>query len=290
MGRSARLIAASLAWLALSAPPAPVVTVRHREGTLHGFLGLSTLEGTAVAAGDLIQTASDDRVTARLVFRFNDGSVSDETTVFSQRGHFRLISDHLVQRGPSFPTPIDLSIDPASGLVSVAYSDPHGRPQTIRRRMDVPEDVANGLIPTLLKNVDPKGSATSVSMIAATPQPRLVHLTLTPSGVNQFSIAGISHAAQAFVVHVDLGGITGAIARLLGKQPPDSRVWILEGEAPAFVRSEQPLYAGGPLWRIELVSPRWPGQAARAARPDEAPTLGRPGRQSVGLLLQVAKR
>jgi len=33
---------------------------------------------------------------------------------------------------------------------------------------------------------------------------------------------------------------------------------------PAFVKSEQPFYMGGPLWRIELVSPVWPhAQAAR---------------------------
>ena len=31
--------------------------------------------------------------------------------------------------------------------------------------------------------------------------------------------------------------------------------WILEGDAPAFIPSEQQLYPDGPLWRIELVSP-----------------------------------
>jgi len=27
--------------------------------------------------------------------------------------------------------------------------------------------------------------------------------------------------------------------------------WILEGEAPAFLKFEGPLYEGGPIWRIE---------------------------------------
>jgi hypothetical protein len=52
------------------------------------------------------------------------------------------------------------------------------------------------------------------------------------------------------------------VAPLIGKQPPDSHVWILEGEAPAFVKSEQPLYNGGPVWRIELVSPVWSRETA----------------------------
>ena len=268
MSRAPQLFAAGLACLALSGPPASVVHVRHREGVLHGFLQLSTQQGQAIAAGDLIQVTNDDRVTAELVFHFKDGSVSDETTVFSQRGQFHLISDHLVQRGPSFPTPIDMSIDPAGGLVSVAYADAHGRPQIIRKPMKIPDDLANGLILTLLKNVEPQGPAVTVSMIAATPEPRLVHVTLTPSGAEGFSIAGVSHTAREFTAHVDLGGITGVIAHLVGKQPPDSHVWILEGEAPAFVKSEQPLYAGGPLWRIELISPRWPGHAAGSGQPE----------------------
>ena len=54
------------------------------------------------------------------------------------------------------------------------------------------------------------------------------------------------------------GGVAGVVAPLVGKQPPDSHVWVLEGEAPAFVKSEGPLAMGGDSWRIELVSPVWP--------------------------------
>ena len=63
---------------------------------MHGFLSLRTTDGELVANGDLIQTARGDRVTSRLVFRFKDGSLRDETSVFSQRQNFRLISNHLV--------------------------------------------------------------------------------------------------------------------------------------------------------------------------------------------------
>jgi hypothetical protein len=60
-----------------------------------------------------------------------------------------------------------------------------------------------------------------------------------------------------YVVKVEIGGLSGAFAELLGKEPPDTHVWILEGKAPAFVKSEGPLAFGGPIWRIELVSPTW---------------------------------
>jgi hypothetical protein len=39
------------------------IAVRHTEGSVHGFLVLRTLEGNALADGDLIQVARGDRVT-----------------------------------------------------------------------------------------------------------------------------------------------------------------------------------------------------------------------------------
>jgi hypothetical protein len=63
-------------------------------------------------------------------------------------------------------------------------------------------------------------------------------------------------------VHVP--GVTGAVASLLGKIPPDSHVWVLTGEAPVFVKAELALFPGGPTWRIELLSPVWPSAPSAA--------------------------
>jgi hypothetical protein len=38
-------------------------------------------------------------------------------------------------------------------------------------------------------------------------------------------------------------------------------VWVLEGEAPTLLKSEGPLYEGGPVWRIEQISPVWAKEA-----------------------------
>ena len=96
-----------LSGVAASASP---VAVHYREGFIHGFLVLSTLDGVVIAAGDLTQVARGDQVTTQVAFRFKDGSRQEETTVFSQRGNFRLISYHLVQKGPSFKNASDLSV------------------------------------------------------------------------------------------------------------------------------------------------------------------------------------
>ena len=241
------------------------VPVRHPEGSLHGFLALRTLDGATIADGDLIQTAHGTRVTARLTFRFKDGSLHDETAVFSQRGAFRLIRDHLVQKGPSFPQALDMTIEAASGTVTVRYAD-GGDQKTDTEHLRLPPDLANGLVLTLLKNVTTGDRPERFSFVAATPKPRLVALSVTSAGDERFATGTESRKATHYVVKIDLGGVTGVLAKVFGKQPPDSQVWVLGGTEPAFVKSEQQLYPGGPVWRIELVAPVWPGNRDSAPK------------------------
>src|ERR1700681_3176676 len=62
----------SAAVLQPSALLADTVPVRHTEGLMHGVLVLRTLEGKAIADGQMTQDAQADRVTTHLVFRFKD--------------------------------------------------------------------------------------------------------------------------------------------------------------------------------------------------------------------------
>ena len=233
------------------------VPVRYVEGLVHGFLALRTLDGRLIADGDLSQVATGARVTGRLTFRFRDGSLHDETAVYTQRDQFRLVSYRLIQRGVSFPRPLEMMIDAATGQVTVRYSDDDGEGKVESERLELPPDVANGLVSTLLKNVRP-GALPSLSYVAATPKPRLVKLELATAAPDRFSVGRRGQTATHYVIKVDIKGIAGLIAPLVGKQPPDSHVWIMGGDAPAFVKAEQALYTGGPVWRIELTSPTWP--------------------------------
>jgi hypothetical protein len=234
------------------------VAVRYKEGLIHGFLVLSTLDGVAIAAGDLSQVARGDQVTAQLAFRFKDGSRQEETTVFSQRGNFRLISYHLLQKGPAFKNASDLTVRCATGQVTVRYTDNDGKEKVASEHLALPPDLGNGLIPTLLMNLRAGTSQIEIPMVVAAPKPRLVKIVVNAHGTGPFSLAGFSREATHYVAKVDIGGVAGAVAPMVGKQPPDSQIWILGGEAPGFLRSETPSYMGGPMWRIELVSPVWP--------------------------------
>ena len=258
-------LAALLACLALLQPcalPAEQVAVRHTEGIVHGFLVLRTLEDKIIAEGDLTQLARGDRVTTHVVFHFKDGSVHEETTLFSQRGSFRLLSNHLLQKGPAFKRPMEVTTNGSTGEVTVRYTDENSKEKVVTDRLKLPPDVANGIVFTLLKNIRPDATRMTVSMVVATPKPRLVKLVIAPQGEEPFSIGGSGRKATHYVAKVEIGGAAGLVAPLVGKQPPDTHIWVLGGEVPTFVKSEGPLYEGGPIWRIELTSPVWPQKPA----------------------------
>jgi hypothetical protein len=245
--------------------PAQPVPVRHTEGLVHGFLVLRALDGNILASGDLAQVAKGDTVTAQLVFRFKDGSLHDETSVFSQRGTFRLLTYHLIQKGPAFKRQTDLTLNASTGQVTVHYAD-DGKEKTVTDQLKVPEEVANGLVSTLLSEIDPKTPKTMLSMVASTPKPRLVKLAISPEGDESFWAGGQALKAIRYLVKVEIGGVDGVVAPIIGKQPPDTHVWVLAGKAPVFLKSEGPLYDDGPIWRIELASPVWP-KSSREERP-----------------------
>jgi hypothetical protein len=226
------------------------IRVRFVEGASHGFLSLRTMDGKQIAVGEQVEVRRGSTVTNRLTFRFKDGSLDDDTTVYSVSGPLRLISDHRIQKGPAFPMPTEMMIDARTGQVSVTYTDDHGKTKHETEQMHLPPDVSNGMMAVSLRNMDPRTPST-VSYVAATPKPMLVTLHVTNAGLDPFGAAGETVKATHFVIKIDLGGVKGVIAPLLGKQPPDQHVWILTGGAPVFVASETNFYLGAPTWRMQ---------------------------------------
>ena len=233
--------------------PADPIPVRHSQGTYHGFLILRSDSGAQLAVGDLVEVAHGSRVTSRLTFHFRDGSLDDEQATFTQNGHFVLLHDRHVQRGPSFPHPVDVDIDVPSGQVTTRT--PGSKAPLSTEHMDLPPDLANGLPFVILTNIAPTTPETRIPLLVPADKPRLVHLLITPDGTDPLTIAGSHRTANRFRVHYDLGGLTGMLAGVFGKQPDDLIVSILDGEAPAFMRFSGQFFQGGPTWHVAQVSP-----------------------------------
>lgn len=228
------------------------------EGSLHGFLELQTLDGKTIAEGDLIQAAKAAAVRVQIVFHFHDGSYYEESSEFSQRGQFRLLSNRLVQKGPSFKMSMERSIDTSTGQVTVRYTDDKGKEKTESQRLELPADLANGMFFIILKNINPAISQTTLSIVAGEPRPRLVKVIITPEGRTPFFIGRSRREGTEFDLKPKIEGTAGVVAPLLGKQPADTHIWVLAGDAPIALKSEGPLEPEGPIWRIKNVGPAWP--------------------------------
>src|SRR4051794_17719530 len=187
------------------------VPVRHVEGRIHGFLVVRDLDGKILASGTLVQNANGNRVTSELGFHFKDGSLHQETSVYSQRRTFRLLTYHLVQKGPAFKRPVDVSVNASTGLATIKYKDDDEKEKTITDRLTLPADLSNGMVTTLLGDIDPKAPRTTLSMLVATPKPRLVKLEIAPIGEESFAVGGSAASAIHYAIKVDIGGITGLI-------------------------------------------------------------------------------
>lgn len=243
--------------------PAETAQVRHVQGTVHGYLEMRGADGHLLASGDSIESVHGDLVTLRTVFAYKDGSIDDETAVFSQRARFELITSHHIQKGPAFPHPVDLTIDARSDLVTVRAKGKDGKESVQTKHIALPADLANGMVPVVIENMSPERLGTTASLLVLSPKPRVVKLLISRQGEDPFLIGGETHKAIHYEIKIQIGGIAGFVAPLIGKAPPNVQIWIVGGQAPVFVREQGPTYADGPVMTIELASPVWPDSSKR---------------------------
>ena len=253
MGRNRFLVAALLAITLNRAAHAEQIPVKHVQSPLHRYMVARSEAGKTIANVEFSQVVQSGEVTMRLTYRFVDGSIDDETTRYTQHGRFRLVRDHHVQRGPFFAKPVDFTVDAATGMVTSRTIDRNGKLHIDNRHMGLPDDLANGIVGTLLLNVPSNAAPFRVGMLAPVGGGRLIRLLISPQDEQPVHLAGQILKATVFRVHPELGGIVGVIARLLGLQPKDVMVWVLEGEEPAVAVIVGQLGGSGPVVSSDLV-------------------------------------
>ena len=240
-----RWVFASLAALALAPAKPEGVAVRWSEGSVHGFVDLRTQAGQLLSHGDVLQTPRDSDLKSELIFHFGDSSLFQETVTYTQHQTFRLESYHLIQRGKAFAQDIDATFSDDGRYVVTTTSHKDGKQQRYDGTMQLPVDVYNGMIPVIGKNVDRKVGRT-VHIVAFTPKPLVIPLAFVPDETQ--------HGVTRFTLKPKLNFLQRVGAALKKATPPDSHLWIVTEDVPAFVRFEGPLYSG-PVWRIDLGVP-----------------------------------
>jgi hypothetical protein len=241
-----------------SADAAPVA-VRFLEGAAHGYFIVRSLAGETIGQGELTQVLKGENlVESQVVIRFKNGSLYDEKVAFSQQRVFTMVRYHLIQRGPSFPDQIDVSIDRGTAEYKVrSQAGKDGKEKVLTGHFDLPNDVYNGMFVVVLKNLLKEANA-KVNFLAFTPSPEVIPLQLLFIGEQSVRIADLSSKAKYYVFKPKIGKIRQFFGKLTGQLPADFHYdwWILTDETPSFVQFEGPLQLMGPIVRVELVSPR----------------------------------
>ena len=250
-----RMLVVSLSLALLTGASAEPVPARLKQGSGHIFLVIHDENGKTLAAGESLQTVNGDTVTTRTTFHFRDGSLDDETTVFEQRVHLRVLSDDHLQRGPAFPHPMEIHIEAEKGRVTVHELESG---KTAEHDLKIPFDLANGIITQVLQNLPEDAAETEVSYVLPTSKPRLATLVITRAGEDTYELGGERQTAQKLEIKVDLGGLVGVFAGIIGKQPKPTYAWMAGGRVPMFIRIQTQFYEGGPLWTIQQTAPVWP--------------------------------
>ncbi len=252
--------AALLPACSIAQQPQPV-PVHHVQGTTHAFLVLRAESGAVLGYGELLQIVHGDRVKSRLTYHFHDGSIDDDAAMFSQGAAYHLISDHHIQHGPFFSKNSDVLVE-ESGNVSIRTVSKDGKEKVETNHIDLPPDVSNGFTGTMLLSASPKSRPFKLGLVAPTGKGRLIQLSVEVAGEELFSpVLGVRRKATVFRVHPELGGVVGVVAPIVGQQPKDVFIWILEGEVPGLVREIGPLEQGGQVISVEPSGATYPPAA-----------------------------
>jgi hypothetical protein len=252
MRRNDFLVAAFCAIALRTAAPAETISVKHIQLPRHEFMVARSETGSIVARVEFTEVVQGDEVTMRLTYQFVDGSIDDETTTYRQQGTFRLVRNHHIQQGPFFAKPVDFAVEAATGTATSRIADKNGKIHVESEHIDLPDDLANGFVGTLLLNVSPNTAPFRVGILAPVFGGRLIRILISPEGEQPFQKTGQTLKATVFRIHPELGGFLGMLATLLNLQPKDVTVWVLEGEKPAVMKVVGQLGGSGPVLSSEL--------------------------------------
>jgi hypothetical protein len=115
-----------------------------------------------------------------------------------------------------------------------------GKEKVVSNRLHLPSDLANGLVFTLIKNIQSDATSTTLSMVAGASKPRLVKLNIVPEDEETLSVGVLHYEVLRYVVKVEIGGVAGVVAPLIGKKPPDIHIWVLKAPAPSSSNPKDP--------------------------------------------------
>jgi hypothetical protein len=181
MERSNFLLAAFFAITLGTAAPAERISVKHIQLPRHEFMVACSETGKIIARVEFTEDVQGDEMTMHLTYRFVVGSIDDEMT-YRQQGTFRLLRNRHIQQGPFFAKPVDFAVEAPTGMATSRTTDKNGKIHVESEHIDLPDDLANGFVGTLLLNVPPNTASFRVGILAPVFSGRLIRILISPEG------------------------------------------------------------------------------------------------------------
>ena len=140
--------------------------------------------------------------------------------------------------------------------------DKDAKPNVTREHIDLPNDLpndlCNGLIFIRMLNLPAHNPTATTSALAPTSKPGVVHVVIAREADKHITIAAARYTVTRYLLAIELGGIAGVVAPLIGKQSANMHFWNTGGDVPVLIRQEGQFLKRGPIGRVEQILPIFP--------------------------------
>jgi hypothetical protein len=105
-------------------------------------------------------------------------------------------------------------VEAATGIATSRTADKNGKIHVESEHMELPDDLANGFVGTLLLNVPHIMTPFRVGILAPVGGGRLIRILISPEGEQLFQTTGQTLKATVFRIHPELAGIVSVNASI----------------------------------------------------------------------------
>ena len=219
------------------------------EGATHGYPGLYDIAGEKLANGEFRQRVENGRLYVTITYRFPDGKVWEEKSVFRQQPEM-LQEKWSWRESTEGKTEREFNLDFVDGTATTHLN---GNDSSDKIDIEPGRTFAGFGFTIALSNLHDrllKGETIELKAIGFTPKPRVVTVNVFQAGLDRIEMGGRAFRGNHFVIRPNLPVIAKWFIRA-----PDNHIWLTNPNPATFLRWEGPIVMpSDPIIRVDLIS------------------------------------
>lgn len=219
------------------------------QGATHGYPGLYDSNGKKVANGEFRQWADNGRLHVIITYRFRDGKVWEEKSIFRQQPE-TLQEKWSWRESKDGKTEREFTVDFAEGTATTHIN---GKDDSAKIDIEPGRTFAGFGFTIALSNLHErllKGETIELKGIGFTPKPRVVAVNVFHAGLDRIEMGGRVFRGNHFIIRPSLPFIAKLFIRV-----PDNHIWLTNPKPATFLRWEGPIaMPSDPIIRVDLIS------------------------------------